>query len=225
MTAPALFVSLVVPVIAEYLERHPEVTASALLVDRVVNLVDEGAWTSACALAICPIRRCRRSGSARCGEWSAVRLPILLPGRRRRRRICAGTAWWRRRRFRQSGMAVRRTPGNRTVRWRPAARSIAATAPSPPPWAVSALVPDPHQVAGELAGRLTRLLADYRRPRPSMWCIGKAGGVGQVRPSWTSSSTGRRDQRWLESSPANRSVVDFALPCHGTVLACLRISI
>jgi len=44
VTAPVLFGGkYVTPIVAEYLERYPEVTASCLFLDRVVNLVDEGA--------------------------------------------------------------------------------------------------------------------------------------------------------------------------------------
>lgn len=43
VTAPALFGKLfVMPVITEYQRRHSETTVSALFVDRVVNLLDEG---------------------------------------------------------------------------------------------------------------------------------------------------------------------------------------
>lgn len=43
VTAPVIFGRLfVVPVIAEYLERYPEMAVSATFVDRTVNLVDEG---------------------------------------------------------------------------------------------------------------------------------------------------------------------------------------
>ncbi|MBB2487511.1 LysR family transcriptional regulator [Mitsuaria sp. WAJ17] len=43
LTAPVLFGALfVTPIVAEYLKRYPEVTASCWFLDRVVNLVDEG---------------------------------------------------------------------------------------------------------------------------------------------------------------------------------------
>ncbi len=43
VTAPGWFGSLyVTPVVAEYLQRHPGVTATCLFLDRVVNMVDEG---------------------------------------------------------------------------------------------------------------------------------------------------------------------------------------
>lgn len=43
VTAPVLFGRIfVVPGIAEYLRRHPETTVSALFLDRVVNLLEEG---------------------------------------------------------------------------------------------------------------------------------------------------------------------------------------
>lgn len=43
VTAPVVFGRLfVVPGIADYLERHPEMTVSAAFVDRTVNLIDEG---------------------------------------------------------------------------------------------------------------------------------------------------------------------------------------
>lgn len=43
VTAPALFGRMyVMPGIVDYLRRHPDVTVSALFVDRVVNLIDEG---------------------------------------------------------------------------------------------------------------------------------------------------------------------------------------
>lgn len=43
VTAPALFGSLyVTPIVTEYLSRYPEVSASCLFLDRVVNLMDEG---------------------------------------------------------------------------------------------------------------------------------------------------------------------------------------
>ncbi|MGM9513471.1 LysR family transcriptional regulator [Roseateles sp. DB2] len=43
LTAPVLFGALfVTPVVAEYLQRYPEVTASCWFLDRVVNMVDEG---------------------------------------------------------------------------------------------------------------------------------------------------------------------------------------
>ena len=43
LTAPVLFGSLfVTPIVAEYLQRFPEVNASCLFLDRVVNLLDEG---------------------------------------------------------------------------------------------------------------------------------------------------------------------------------------
>lgn len=43
VTAPVLFGGMVVtPIVASYLQRYPEVTASCLFLDRVVNLVDEG---------------------------------------------------------------------------------------------------------------------------------------------------------------------------------------
>lgn len=43
ITAPALFGALyITPVVTEYLERYPEVSASCWFLDRVVNLVEEG---------------------------------------------------------------------------------------------------------------------------------------------------------------------------------------
>lgn len=43
LTAPVLFGGLfVTPVVTEYLQRYPEVSASCLFLDRLVNLVDEG---------------------------------------------------------------------------------------------------------------------------------------------------------------------------------------
>nr|WP_295773091.1 LysR substrate-binding domain-containing protein [Rhodoferax sp.] len=43
VTAPMLFGGLVVtPIVTAYLQRYPEVSASCLFLDRVVNLVDEG---------------------------------------------------------------------------------------------------------------------------------------------------------------------------------------
>lgn len=43
VTAPMLFGSLMVtPIVMSYLQRYPEVSASCLFLDRVVNLVDEG---------------------------------------------------------------------------------------------------------------------------------------------------------------------------------------
>ncbi len=43
LTAPALFGAMyVTPVVCEYLRRYPEVNASCLFLDRVVNMVDEG---------------------------------------------------------------------------------------------------------------------------------------------------------------------------------------
>ncbi|MDT9002244.1 LysR family transcriptional regulator [Paucibacter sp. APW11] len=43
VTAPALFGALfITPVVAEYLQRYPEVNASCWFLDRVVNLVEEG---------------------------------------------------------------------------------------------------------------------------------------------------------------------------------------
>lgn len=43
LTAPALFGSMfVTPIVTEYLQRYPEVSANCLFLDRVVNLVDEG---------------------------------------------------------------------------------------------------------------------------------------------------------------------------------------
>jgi DNA-binding transcriptional LysR family regulator len=44
LTAPVLFgARYVTPVVAEYLARYPEVTASCWFLDRIVNLMDEGA--------------------------------------------------------------------------------------------------------------------------------------------------------------------------------------
>lgn len=43
LTAPVLFGSLfVTPIVTEYLQRFPEVSASCLFLDRVVNMLDEG---------------------------------------------------------------------------------------------------------------------------------------------------------------------------------------
>lgn len=43
LTAPVLFGALfVTPVVAEYLQRYPEVSASCFFLDRVVNMMDEG---------------------------------------------------------------------------------------------------------------------------------------------------------------------------------------
>lgn len=43
LTAPVLFGALfVTPIVAEYLQRYPEVTTSCWFLDRVVNMVDEG---------------------------------------------------------------------------------------------------------------------------------------------------------------------------------------
>ncbi|OYV00880.1 MAG: LysR family transcriptional regulator [Burkholderiales bacterium PBB5] len=43
LTAPVLFgARYVTPVVAEYLQRYPEVTASCWFLDRIVNLMDEG---------------------------------------------------------------------------------------------------------------------------------------------------------------------------------------
>ncbi len=43
LTAPMLFGSLyITPIVTEYLQHYPEVSASCLFLDRVVNLVDEG---------------------------------------------------------------------------------------------------------------------------------------------------------------------------------------
>lgn len=43
LTAPVLFGAyFVTPLLSQFLQRHPEVTASCLFLDRVVNLVDEG---------------------------------------------------------------------------------------------------------------------------------------------------------------------------------------
>jgi DNA-binding transcriptional LysR family regulator len=43
ITAPVAFGAMhVTPIIAEYLERYPEVTASCLFVDRIVNMLEEG---------------------------------------------------------------------------------------------------------------------------------------------------------------------------------------
>jgi len=43
ITAPVLFGGkYVTPIVAEYLQRYPQVTASCLFLDRVVNMVDEG---------------------------------------------------------------------------------------------------------------------------------------------------------------------------------------
>lgn len=44
ITAPVLFGGkFVTPIVSEYLQRYPEVNASCLFLDRVVNMVDEGA--------------------------------------------------------------------------------------------------------------------------------------------------------------------------------------
>lgn len=44
LTAPVLFGGkFVTPIVSEYLQRYPEVNASCLFLDRVVNMVDEGA--------------------------------------------------------------------------------------------------------------------------------------------------------------------------------------
>ncbi len=44
ITAPVLFGRMfVTPIVGEYLQRYPEVNASCLFLDRVVNMVDEGA--------------------------------------------------------------------------------------------------------------------------------------------------------------------------------------
>jgi len=44
VTAPALFGSMfVTPIVTEYLQRYPEVTATCMFLDRIVNMVDEGA--------------------------------------------------------------------------------------------------------------------------------------------------------------------------------------
>ena len=44
ITAPVLFGGkFVTPIVTEYLQRYPEVTATCLFLDRVVNMVDEGA--------------------------------------------------------------------------------------------------------------------------------------------------------------------------------------
>lgn len=43
VTAPVIFgEQYLIPLITQYLEEHPEVTVNALLVDRLVNMVDEG---------------------------------------------------------------------------------------------------------------------------------------------------------------------------------------
>ncbi|MFJ3264203.1 LysR family transcriptional regulator [Pseudomonas sp. NPDC086581] len=43
VTAPVLFGELyLIPLIASYLDAHPEVTVNALLLDRIVNMLDEG---------------------------------------------------------------------------------------------------------------------------------------------------------------------------------------
>ncbi|MBK7423322.1 MAG: LysR family transcriptional regulator [Propionivibrio sp.] len=43
LTAPVLFGALfVTPIVAEYLQRYPEVSASCLFLDRLVNMMDEG---------------------------------------------------------------------------------------------------------------------------------------------------------------------------------------
>lgn len=43
LTAPVLFGSMfVTPIVTEYLQRYPDVSASCLFLDRVVNLLDEG---------------------------------------------------------------------------------------------------------------------------------------------------------------------------------------
>ena len=43
VTAPVMFgESFLMPLITEYLDRHPQVTVNAVLVDRLVNLVEEG---------------------------------------------------------------------------------------------------------------------------------------------------------------------------------------
>ncbi|TCV90579.1 LysR family transcriptional regulator [Sulfurirhabdus autotrophica] len=43
LTAPVLFgAKYVTPIVTEYLQRHPEVSAACLFLDRVVNMLDEG---------------------------------------------------------------------------------------------------------------------------------------------------------------------------------------
>lgn len=76
ITAPALFGAMfVTPVVTEYLRRYPEVNATCLFLDRVVNMLDEGVDVAV------------RIGELPDSSFQAVRLGSV------RRLICASPAY------------------------------------------------------------------------------------------------------------------------------------
>lgn len=99
ITAPVLFGDLfVTPVMADYLCRYPDVSINALLLDRVVNMVEEGIDV-AVRIGELPdsnqhairVGEVRRVICARRGFW-------LNMAARSIRRHWPGCRWWRRRR-------------------------------------------------------------------------------------------------------------------------------
>jgi DNA-binding transcriptional LysR family regulator len=76
LTAPALFgAKFVTPIVTEYLQRYPEVSATCLFLDRVVNMLDEGVEVAV------------RIGELPDSSMQAVRVGSV------RRMICAAPAY------------------------------------------------------------------------------------------------------------------------------------
>ncbi len=185
VTAPALFGCLyVMPVIAEYLERHPEVTASALLVDRVVNLVDEGLDvgvrlgdlpdSSLQAIRVGEVRRVVCGAPSYLAAHGAPETPEDL----RRHCLVASTAVSPNLEWQFAG-----PQGNRTVKVAPRLQvnsndgAIAAALGG-----LGLVRQMSYQVAGELAaGRLTRLLADYEPPPLPVHVVHREGRRGSAK--------------------------------------------
>ena len=88
VTAPVLFGKLyVMPVITEYQSAFEQTSVSALFVDRLVNLVEEGIDVGI-RIGQLPVRRCARSVSDRCaGSLWAPRHTSTSTACPKRRRI------------------------------------------------------------------------------------------------------------------------------------------
>lgn len=85
LTAPELFgQKVLMPILERFLDAHPEVSARVLLLNRVVNLVEEG-WTPPSGSRRCRFRASWRSDSARCADCSARRRAISRERVARRR--------------------------------------------------------------------------------------------------------------------------------------------
>lgn len=179
LTAPVLFGGMyVAPILADFLEAYPDVTATALFLDRIVNLIDEGQDvavrigelpdSSLVARRVGAVRRTLFATPSYLRAYGTPRHPSELATHRLvEAGAFGGGASWE---FRVDGryLAIRPTPRLR-MNTNDAVREVVASG-----WGISRLLS--YQIAPLVAnGTLVEILTDFEPPPLPVHVIHREG--------------------------------------------------